>query len=213
MDLRLGQLPLQSEEIVSRVVVIEHVTLDGVMQAPARPDEDTRGDFEYGGWARAGNDPAMINVIGARMGNSWSLLVGRTTYEDFAEVWPKRPPNPFTEALNNVQKFVVSTTLSDSLPWQNSTLLKGDGADAVAKLKKEHDKTLVIFGSGVLVHSLMRRKLIDEIVLQIHPIVLGKGRRLFPNGSAFASLSLVDSVTMPTGVIIATYVSNPLWST
>jgi dihydrofolate reductase len=193
---------------MSKVVAIEHVTLDGVMQAPARPDEDTRNGFEYGGWARTGNDPAMMNVLGARMGASWSLLAGRTTYEDFADVWPKRPPNPFSDALNKVQKFVVSTTLTEPLPWQNSTLLKGDGADAVARLKKEHDKTLVIFGSGVLVHSLMRRKLIDEFVLQIHPIVLGKGRRLFYDGSTFTNLSLVDSVTMATGVVIATYVSG-----
>ena len=197
---------------MSKVVAIEHVTLDGVMQGPARPEEDTRDDFEYGGWGRAGNDPAMLNVLGARMSDSWSLLVGRTTYENFADVWPKRPPNPFTEALNKVQKFVASTTLTEPLPWQNSTLLKGDGADAVAKLKKEHDKTLVIFGSGVLVQSLMRRKLIDEFVLQIHPLVLGKGRRLFSDGSSFTNLSLVDSVTMATGVIIATYVLNILWS-
>src|SRR5947209_1308647 len=141
---------------MGRVVAIEHVTLDGVMQAPARPDEDTRDDFEYGGWGRAGNDPAMMNVLGARMGDSWSLLAGRITYENFADVWPKRPPNPFTDALNSVQKFVVSTTMREPLTWQNSTLLKGDGADAVGRLKKEHDRTLVIFGSGVLVHSLMR---------------------------------------------------------
>ena len=197
---------------MSRVVAIEHVTLDGVMQAPARPDEDTRDDFEYGGWARAGNDPAMVNVMGARMGDSWSLLVGRTTYEDFADVWPKRPPNPFTDALNAVQKFVASTTLTEPLPWQNSTLLKGDGADAVARLKKEHDKTLVIFGSGLLVQSLARRKLIDEFVLQIHPLVLGKGRRLFSDGSSFTNFSLIDSVTVSTGVIVATYVLNALWS-
>jgi dihydrofolate reductase len=197
---------------MGKVVAIEHVTLDGVMQAPARPDEDTRDGFDLGGWALAGNDPAMMNILGARMGSSWSLLVGRTTYEDFADVWPKRAPNPFTDALNKVQKFVASTTLTEPLPWQNSTLLKGDGADAVARLRKEHDKTLVIFGSGVLVHSLMRRKLIDEFVLQIHPIVLGKGRRLFSDGSSFTNLSLVDSVTIPTGVIIATYVLNAVWS-
>jgi dihydrofolate reductase len=190
---------------MSKVVAIEHLTLDGVMQGPARPDEDTRDGFEYGGWA-ARNDPAMMEVLGARMGSSWSLLVGRTTYEDFAKVWPNQPrPNPFTEALNKVEKFVASTTLAEPLPWQNSTLLKGDADDAVAKLKKEHDKTLVIFGSGVLVQSLMRRDLIDEYVLQIHPLVLGKGRRLFPDGSPLTTFSLVDSVSTGTGVIIATY--------
>jgi dihydrofolate reductase len=191
---------------MSKVVVIEHLTLDGVMQGPARPDEDRRDGFEYGGWAAAGNDPAMQKVIGTRMGSSWSLLVGCTTYEDLASFWPNQPqPNPFTEVLNNVEKFVASTTLTEPLPWQNSTLLKGDAADAVARLKEEHDKTLVIFGSGALIQSLMRRDLIDEYVLQIHPLVLGKGRRLFPDGSPLTKLSLIDSVTASTGVIIATY--------
>jgi dihydrofolate reductase len=191
---------------MSKVVVIEHLTLDGVMQGPARPAEDHHGGFEYGGWGAAAYDPAMQKVIGVRMGSSWSLLVGRTTYEDFAKVWPNRPqPNPFTEALNNVEKFVASTTLTEPLPWQNSMLLKGDATDAVAKLKKDHDKTLVIFGSGVLVQSLMQRDLVDEYVLQIHPLVLGQGRRLFPNGSPLTKLSLLDSVTTGTGVIIATY--------
>ena len=191
---------------MSKVVVIEHLTLDGVYQGPGRPDEDRRDGFEYGGWAAARNDPAMMEVMGARMGSSWSLLVGRTTYEDFASFWPNQSqPNPFTEVLNNVEKFVASTTLTEPLPWQNSILLKGAAADAVAKLKKEHDKTLVIFGSGVLVQSLMRGNLIDEYVLQIHPLVLGKGRRLFPEGSPPTNFSLVDSVTTGTGVIIATY--------
>lgn len=191
---------------MGKVVAIEHVTLDGVMQGPARPDEDSRDGFEYGGWATARSDPAMQAVLGARMGSAWALLVGRTTYEDFASVWPNRPrPNPMAEALDAVEKFVASTTLAEPLPWRNSTLLKGDAGDAVAALKREQDRTLVIFGSGVLVQSLMRRRLIDEFVLQIHPLVLGKGRRLFPDGGALATLNLIDSVAMSTGVIIATY--------
>jgi dihydrofolate reductase len=191
---------------MSKVLVIEHLTLDGVMQGPGRPDEDRRDGFEHGGWAAAASDPMMQTVIGTRMGSSWSLLVGRTTFEDFASFWPNQPqPNPFTEALNSVVKFVASSTLTDPLPWQNSTLLKGDAAKAVAKLRKEYDKTLVIFGSGVLVQSLMRHDLIDEYVLQIHPLVLGKGRRLFPENNPLAKLSLVDAVTTGTGVIIATY--------
>ena len=110
-----------------------------------------------------------------------------------------------TDALNNAEKFVVSTTLTEPLPWQNSTLLKGDAASAVARLKQAHDKTLVTFGSGELVQSLMRADLIDEYVLMIHPLTLGKGRRLFPDGGQFAKLRLVDSVTASTGVMIATY--------
>jgi dihydrofolate reductase len=114
--------------------------------------------------------------------------------------------NPFTEALNGVQKYVASTTLTEPLPWQNSTLLKGDVTDAVARLKEELDENLVVFGSGVLVRSLMQGDLVDEFVLLIHPLVLGSGRRLFlDSGSNLSALQLVGSATTGTGVIIATY--------
>ena len=190
---------------MSELVAIEHLSLDGVYQAPARSDEDRRDRFELGGWATAGTTPEMQQVIGARMGPSWALLVGRVTYEDLAGHWPKRPANPITDALNRVQKFVVSNTLTEPLPWQNSTLLRGDGADAVERLKAQHEARLVIFGSGALVQSVMQRDLVDEFVLQIHPIVLGKGRRLFEQGTRFSKLTLVQSVTTTTGVVIATY--------
>lgn len=191
---------------MSKVLVVEHLTLDGVMQGPARPDEDTRDGFAHGGWGAIGMDPKMIEVQGAHMGSSWSLLAGRITYENFFSVWPKRPrPNPMGEALDNVTKFVASTTLSEPLPWQHSTLLRGDAADAVATLKRQHDKTLVLMGSGVLAQSLMRRDLIDEYLLFIHPLVLGEGHRLFAEGSPLTNLRLVDSLTTGTGVIIATY--------
>jgi dihydrofolate reductase len=176
-----------------------------VYQGPARPDEDRRDGFAHGGWGAARSDAAMQKVIGAAMSTSWSLLVGRVTYEDLHGFWTKQRSNPMTDALNNVEKFVASTTLREPLPWQHSTLLKGDAAEAVAKLKQEHEKTLVIFGSGVLVQSLMRQNLIDEYVLQIHPLVLGEGRRLFIDGSPLTNLNLVDSVTTDTGVLIATY--------
>lgn len=190
---------------MGKVVAIEALTLDGVMQGMGGPDEDRRGGFEYGGWAMRRSDPAVQKMLSAYMSDPWSLLLGRITYENFAGSWPKHPPNPFSDKMNNVQKFVASTTLSEPLAWQNSTLLKGDAADAVARLKEEHPKTLVIFGSGVLVQSLMRRNLIDEYVLRIHPVVLGTGFRLFPDGSPLTNLTLVDSVTTATGVIIATY--------
>jgi dihydrofolate reductase len=191
---------------MGNVIAIEHLTLDGVVQAPGHPDEDRRDGFEHGGWANERQDPAMQEAMGARMSSAWALLAGRTTYERFADYWPKQEANPFTEALNRVRKYVASTTLTEPLQWQNSVLLKGDVAGAVATLKEELDENLVVFGSGVLVRSLMSRDLVDEFLLLIHPIVLGSGRRLFAdtrsNPSAF---ELVDSATTGTGVIIATY--------
>src|ERR1051325_10729411 len=190
---------------MSQILVIEHLTLDGVMQGPGKADEDLRDVFSYGGWADADNDPVIQRVSAERMGASWSLLAGRVTYEHFAKVWPKAAqPNPFTEALNRVQKYVVSSTLKEPLSWENSTLLSGDGASVVRELKRTHDKPLVIFGSGVLVQSLMREQLIDECILQIHPRVLGSGRRLFVD-VPFTAFHLTESVTTKTGVIIAIY--------
>jgi dihydrofolate reductase len=191
---------------MGKVIVIEHLTLDGVMQAPGHPDEDPRDGFQHGGWANRGQDPAMQEVMAAHMSSAWSLLAGRTTYERFADYWPKQEPNPFTEALNRVHKYVASTTLTEPLPWQNSTLLKGDAAGAVARLREDLDENLVVFGSGVLVRSLMPRNLVDEFVLLIHPLVLGSGRRLFPSsGSDLFAFRLIDSATTATGVMIGTY--------
>jgi dihydrofolate reductase len=191
---------------MSKIVAIEHVTLDGVMQAPARPDEDRRDGFDKGGWgAERASDPEIQKVIGARMGAAWSLLVGRITYEDLHGHWTAQPPNPMTDALNKVQKFVASNTLTEPLLWQNSTLMSGDVLDAVADLKRDHEMTLVIFGSGVLVQSLMRRDLVDEFVLQVHPIVLGRGRHLFPDGGVPANLELVEATTSATGIVIGTW--------
>ena len=134
-----------------------------------------------------------------------ALLLGRRTYGDFASYWPHQKDNPFTEVLDNIQKYVASRTLSEPLPWKNSTLLEGDAADAVAGLKQGSGPDLGILGSGELIQSLRRRNLIDEYVLLIHPLVLGRGRRLFPEGASPADLRLVNSVTTTTGVIIATY--------
>ena len=189
---------------MSRVVVVNNVTLDGVMQAPARPDEDRRGGFERGGWALPYNDAVMAERMGQGMAQGGSLLLGRRTYEDFYRVWPSRTGNPYTEVLNNTQKYVASATLTEPLPWANSTLLAGDAMEAVAKLKELPGKDLVILGSGALIGSLVRHNLIDEFVLLIHPLVLGSGHRLFPDGVSLA-LRLTVSVTTTTGVVIATY--------
>jgi dihydrofolate reductase len=189
---------------MSRLVVVCSLTLDGVMQAPARPDEDRRGGFEHGGWALPYNDAVMAERMGQGMTQGGSLLLGRRTYEDFYRVWPHRRDNPYTEVLNNAQKYVASTTLAEPLPWRNSMLLPGDAADAVARLKQQPGRDLVVLGSGALIQSLIRRDLIDEYTLLIHPLVLGSGRRLFPDRT-FAALRLTDSLTTTKGVIIATY--------
>ena len=189
---------------MGRIVVFENVTLDGVMQAPARPDEDQRGGFRYGGWAIPYNDAVMGRFAGEHMSHRGALLLGRKTYEDFYAVWPNRTDNPFTEVLNKTQKYVASTTLQEPLVWSNSSLLKGDVAEAAARLKTQTESDMVVLGSGSLVQTLRNYSLVDQYVLQIHPLVLGSGHRLFPDG-AYAALRLVDSLTTTTGVVIATY--------
>ena len=187
-----------------KVVVTENVTLDGVMQAPGRAEEDTRHGFTEGGWALRYDDAAKRGVMGRGMATTGALLLGRRTYEDFREVWPRRTSNPFTDFLNGVEKYVVSRTLTGLLPWQNSTLLQGEAADTVASLKKEPGADLAVLGSGELVAALLRADLVDELVLLIHPLVLGSGLRLFPHDLC-ARLELGDCTATSTGVIVATY--------
>ncbi len=190
---------------MGKIVVTNNISLDGVMQAPARPDEDTRDGFDRGGWAVPYSDAVMGRKMAEGMARPGSLLLGRRTYEDFFRVWPNRSDNPYTEVLDNTQKYVASRTLRDPLPWQNSTLAQGDAADAVSELKGQLTGDLAILGSGELIQSLRRRRLIDTYVLLIYPLVLGSGRRLFPDGATPEELRLTDSVTTTTGVVIATY--------
>jgi dihydrofolate reductase len=189
-----------------RLTVTTNVTLDGVMQAPGRPDEDVRDGFDRGGWAAPYNDAVMAQRMGQGMAATGSMLFGRRTYEDFYQSWAHRTDgNPFTEMMNTIQKYVASSTLTEPLPWVSSTLLVGDAADAVAELKEQPGLDIAVIGSGDLVQSLARRALVDQYTLLIHPLVLGSGRRLFPDGAPPANLRLVDSVATDTGVIIATY--------
>jgi dihydrofolate reductase len=201
------QSAVTSRRNMGKVILFDSLSLDGVMQAPGRPDEDRRGGFEHGGWATTYADPVMGRVAGESMANAPDLLFGRRTYEDFYAVWPNRTDNPFTAVLNNTRKYVASRTLVEPLPWSNSTLLQGEATEAVARLKKEQPKDLVVLGSGELARSLMRNDLVDEYVLLIHPLVLGSGRRLFSDSGSFATLRLVDTKTTTTGVVIATYQS------
>jgi dihydrofolate reductase len=188
-----------------KIVVTTSLTLDGVMQAPGRPDEDRRGGFEHGGWAPPYNDSVMAKAMGEGMAQGADLLFGRRTYQDFFAVWPGRTDNPFTAVLDNSRKYVASRTLREPLPWQNSTLLEGDAAEAVARLKEQPGKDLVVLGSGDLLQTLMQHGLVDQYVLLIHPLVLGQGRRLFNGDAHRTALRLVKSVTTTTGVVIGTY--------
>jgi dihydrofolate reductase len=185
------------------ISVVESISLDGVMQAPAMPDEDTRGGFSRGGWANAYADQVMIDYMTAGAGETEScLLLGRTTYQTMAATWPHMPEdNPFTGWINAMPKYVASTTLTAPLEW-NATLLEGDAGTAVAELKDSEGPDLTVLGSGVLVQTLRASGLIDEYLLSIHPLLLGSGTRLFPDG-ADVELELLDSTTTTTGVIIA----------
>ncbi len=187
-----------------RLAVINHVTLDGVMQSPARPDEDTRGKFVHGGWAEAGADEVMGEVLGRRMGQpDGGLLLGRLSYEDMLSAWNTRG-GPNKDALMGAQKHVVSSNPATKLDWPNSTLVHGDIPSAVADIKESGTGDLVIMGSGQLIRSLLPHGLIDEYLLLIHPVVLGSGQRLFADHDPLG-LRLVESTPTTTGVIIATY--------
>ncbi len=188
---------------MGKVIVLNHITLDGVMQGPGRPDEDTRDGFERGGWGIPGGDEAMVAKMGDRMGGDHAFLFGRRTYEDLLASWNARG-GPFKDALNNTRKYVASSNPATRLDWPNSTLLRDDIPAAVADLKESSGTNLVIMGSGVLIGALMAADLIDEYLLMIHPLVLGSGRRLFAGGTP-ASLRLVDSKVTTKGVIMATY--------
>ena len=190
-----------------KIAVMNHITLDGVMQSPGRVDEDTRDGFDRGGWAAATSDEAVGQAMGERMAAGGGLagwLFGRRTYEELLRHWNSVPDNPFAEPLNNTRKYVASTTLREPLPWPNSTLLGTDALEAVVRLREEPGGVLVIMGSGVLIQALRRERLIDEYLLMVHPIVLGSGRRLFPEGPPI-ELTLVDATTSSSGVVLATY--------
>jgi dihydrofolate reductase len=193
------------------VVAVENVTLDGVMQAPGGAEEDLRGDFAHGGWARPYADRVLAEVMGRSMGKEGALLFGRRTYEQLHGFWSGQTDgNPYTAVLNRRQKYVVSSTLAEPLVWQNSTVLRGDPVAAVAALKTELTTDLVVLGSGKLVRALAAAHLVDVYLLSIHPLTLGTGIRLFAEGpTAYGTWQLQDAVPTTTGVIVATYHTAP----
>lgn len=187
-----------------RIVAIEHVTLDGVMQAPGRSDEDPRDGFHHGGWASvAAEDPDVGSALGARMAESDGLLLGRRTYEDLLAFWNDQG-GPFKDALNSARKFVASTTLTEPLRWPNSTLIGTEVVDEVGALRARPGRELHVLGSGALLQTLLRHRLIDELLLLVHPTALGHGRRLFADGTD-ARFDLIEARPTTSGVIIARY--------
>jgi dihydrofolate reductase len=185
----------QTEEVSMRkVVASELVSLDGVMESPEK-------------WSFRFHNDEMAEANEAGMAQADAMLLGRVTYQEFASYWPYQnsADQPFTDYLNNTPKFVVSTTLEEPLEWQNSTLIKGNVAEEIAKLKQQPGKNIGIVGSATLVRSLLQDDLLDELGLLVHPIVVGSGRRLFEEGGDQKALKLVDSRVFSTGVVYLTY--------
>ena len=191
---------------MGRLVLNENLSLDGVMQGVGDPDEDRSGGFEHGGWSRPYFDEAMGRTASEGMGSTGGLLLGRRTYEIFAAYWPHQPDDAiFARFLNSIPKYVASTRLEEPLEWENSILIKGDVAGETRRLKDQAEKDLLVLGSGGLAQTLMEHGLVDEYQLWVHPLVLGRGKRLFREGSARNPLRLVDSNTSGTGVLLLTY--------
>ena len=187
-----------------RVLVVNHLSLDGVLQGPGRTDEDVRDGFAHGGWAQQANDPAMGSAISERMGPDFSWLLGRRSYDDMLAHW-NQVGGPFKDGLNQAQKLVASSDPDAELPWPNSTLLSGDVPARVAAMREQPGGNLVIMGSGALIRSLLPHGLIDEMFLLIHPVVLGSGFRMFGPDDEAHRLRLVECTPTATGVLMVTY--------
>ena len=183
---------------MGKLIVTEFVTLDGVAQAPGEPDEDRDGGFTHGGWQAPLVDEESGAVMFEQARSMDALLLGRRTYEIFANYWPTAPEEiPFTGLLNGVPKYVASRTLAGPLAWQGSTLVAGDLAEGITSLKERHDEVHVI-GSLDLVQSLLRFGLVDRLNLWLYPLLLGSGKQVFADGTVPTALRLTESVTYPT---------------
>jgi dihydrofolate reductase len=192
-----------------KVIVNEFMTLDGVAQAPGAADEDTAGGFEHGGWHLRYFDEISQNWVVENLTNAGGFLLGRRTYEIFASYWPNAPEEEqvVAQPLNTLPKYVASTTLTEPLEWQNSTVLQGDVAEAVVALKQAEGADLHVIGSTELVRTLIEHDLADEFRVMIDPLLVGGGKRIFRDDGALRPLRLVDSAVTTTGTILATYAS------
>lgn len=186
-----------------KIIVLEFITLDGVMQAPGGPTEDTSGGFQYGGWTVPYFDDFAMKIMDEQMKGPFELLLGKKTYEIFAGYWPEHESE--WPGVNAVTKYVASDDVSFEPEWNNSILLTGNVAKEVKNLKKKSGSDLYVYGSGNLVQTLMKNDLVDEFWLKIFPITLGSGKRLFAEGSIPAAFELIKSSVSPKGVIFANY--------
>jgi dihydrofolate reductase len=188
-----------------KIIVLSFITLDGVMQAPGGPKEDTSGGFKYGGWTVPYFDEFAGQIMDQQIKPPFDLLLGKKTYDIFASYWPHQPTdNSVTEPFNKARKYVASTT-SFEPTWENTTVLAGDVTEQIKNLKNEDGPDLQVHGSGNFIQTLLKNDLIDELWLKIFPITLGPGKRLFAEGTIPAAFKLMETKASPSGVIIANY--------
>ncbi len=192
-----------------KLIVLTFMTLDGVMQAPGGPEEDPTGGFKHGGWVAGYWDDFLGKVMDEQMSRPFDLLLGRRTYEIFAAHWPyvKTDEDPIAAGINNAKKYVASKTLI-KLDWSNSELIKGDVAEEIRKLKEQNGPEIQVHGSGNLIQTLLKHDLVDELWLKTFPITLGRGKRLFAEGTISVGFKLLESRISPSGVIAASYVRS-----
>ena len=190
-----------------RIVITEFISLDGVVQAPGGPDEDTDGGFAHGGWSHPFFDEAVGSGFDDALSNADALLFGRRTWQSMAAAWPERAGDPFADRMNAIPKHVVSATLGDDeLTWNNTTRIPGDQAVArIRELRETEGGDLVVMGSPTLARTLLGEGLVDELRLMIEPVILGGGKSIFPGDGALRTLELVSTVTSGTGVHVAIY--------
>jgi dihydrofolate reductase len=191
-----------------RIVIIEFMSLDGVVQAPGGPEEDRDGDFAHGGWSHPFFDPEVVGgAFDDALRGAEALLYGRRTWQTMAAAWPERAGDPFADRMNAIPKYVVSATLrDDELTWANTTRIPGDQAVAgIRELRGTEGGDLLVMGSPTLVRTLLREGLVDELRLMIEPVILGGGKSIFPDDGALRALELVSAVTSGAGVHVCTY--------
>lgn len=187
-----------------KITIIAHLSLDGVIQAPGGPREDTEGGFAHGGWAMPHGDPAVGAAIDAAHGERFDLLLGRRTYDIFAGYWPKMPPSPIADSLNGATKF-VATERPESLAWGPVEALGPVVADGIRRIKATRGPDLVVWGSSTVTPVLLEHGLADEVVTLVCPVLLGTGKRFFSHGTEPRALAHIDTVTAASGVVISRY--------